>query len=196
MRKKVDITIHQHMIRIHSSSDTTPTQLLSLPLSPSLLFPPSPPSPLYLHIFPTCGKTQNPKPKKMKTPSERQGDEIVFGGMDGPSPSPPTSAPNPEHSGSPPLGILFSDSRPAMFWSLRDLTSSATEPTGPTEGVQIWSATGRMCAVVVTRRIEGGTGKGDEGEKEKGQEGKGKRKERKQNLDKLKENSRRWLICG
>lgn len=33
MRKKVDITTHQRTIWIHSSSDTTPSELFSLPLS-------------------------------------------------------------------------------------------------------------------------------------------------------------------
>ncbi|KAJ3804553.1 hypothetical protein F5876DRAFT_70537 [Lentinula aff. lateritia] len=106
-----------------------------------------------------------------------------------------------------PLGILWSDSHPAMFLSLHDLTSHAT---GPTEGVQTQSATGRVCVVVVTRRVdcrgggerEGGkggvgagvgvgAGEGGEGEGEGGEEG----EERRRNSEKLRANSRRWSIC-
>ncbi|KAJ3780758.1 hypothetical protein GGU10DRAFT_368618 [Lentinula aff. detonsa] len=55
-----------------------------------------------------------------------------------------------------PSGILWSESKPCMFWSVEDLAKEEN-----VEGVRTISATGRVCTVVLTRKLSSGQ---DEGE--------------------------------
>ncbi|KAJ4001206.1 hypothetical protein F5050DRAFT_1561307 [Lentinula boryana] len=55
-----------------------------------------------------------------------------------------------------PSGILWSESKPCMFWSVEDLAKEEN-----VEGVRTISATGRVCTVVLTRKLSSGQGEGE-----------------------------------
>ncbi|KAJ3763521.1 hypothetical protein EV360DRAFT_33368 [Lentinula raphanica] len=60
-----------------------------------------------------------------------------------------------------PTGILWSESKPCMFWSVEDLAREEG-----VEGVRTISATGRVCTVVLTRKTTGGDGPQGDGDLE------------------------------
>ncbi|KAJ3973569.1 hypothetical protein EV361DRAFT_970346 [Lentinula raphanica] len=60
-----------------------------------------------------------------------------------------------------PTGILWSESKPCMFWSVEDLAKEED-----VEGVRTISATGRVCTVVLTRKVAAGSGAQGDGDLE------------------------------
>ncbi|KDQ54598.1 hypothetical protein JAAARDRAFT_209302 [Jaapia argillacea MUCL 33604] len=68
-----------------------------------------------------------------------------------------------------PQGILWGESKPCEFWAVSDLMGGSGGKGE--EGLRVVSATGRTCSVVLTRKIGGDDGEGEDGEEEAEEEG-------------------------